>query len=208
MWQIYISKNFGWGLFTNKSKKIIAIFALVVIFASVFSQETDSSVDVETKIDESAIYLNAAPTEDTQETASSSNTWGLFFRMILVLIFIVLLIYGFVWLLRRTSGQKFKKDPYLKEVASHSFAPGKSVKVITLKDKAYLIGVTDSNINLITEVLDKDLIDAMILNAEEQPSGKPKDFASILSSFTKSTTKTEDYLKKRREKFSDSELNK
>lgn len=209
MWQIYISKNFGWGLFTKKSKKIIALFTLVLLFTSVFSQNTDSSVtEVNPVVDESTIFLNNSSDSSQTETESSSSTFGLFFRMILVLVIIILLIYGFVWLLRKTSGQKTKNDPYLKEVANLTFSPGKSVRVVTLKDKAYLIGVTDSNINLISEVEDKDLIDAMNLNAEEKPSDKPKDFASLLASFTKSTTKTEDYLRKRREKLSDSEPNK
>ena len=209
MWQIYISKNFGWGLFTKKSKKIIALFTLVLLFASVFSQNIDSSVtEVTPVVDESTIILNTSSDLTQANEDSSSNTFGLFFRMILVLIIIVLLIYGFVWLLRKTSGQKNKDDPYLKEVANLTFAPGKSVRVVTLKDKAFLIGVTESNINLISEVEDKDLIDAMNLNAEEKPSDKPKDFASLLASFTKSTSKTEDYLRKRREKLSDSELNK
>ena len=209
MWQIYISKNFGWGLFTKKSKKIIALFTLVLLFASVFSQNIDSSVtEVTPVVDESTIFLNHSSDLTLANADSSSYTFGLVFRMILVLIIIVLLIYGFVWLLRKTSGQKSKNDPYLKEVANLTFAPGKSVRVVTLKDKAFLIGVTESNINLISEVEDKDLIDAMNLNAEENPSDKPKDFASLLASFTKSTSKTEDYLRKRREKLSDSELNK
>ena len=179
------------------------------MFASVFSQNIDSSVaEVTPVVDESTIFLNNSSDLTQANEDSSSNTFGLFFRMILVLIIIVLLIYGFVWLLRKTSGQKSKNDPYLKEVANLTFAPGKSVRVVTLKDKAFLIGVTESNINLISEVEDKDLIDAMNLNAEEKPSDKPKDFASLLASFTKSTSKTEDYLRKRREKLSDSELNK
>lgn len=128
--------------------------------------------------------------------------------MILVLIAIIGLIYGFVWLLRKTSTPKVKDDLYLREVANLTLSPGKSVKVVSLKDKAYIIGVTDSNINLIAEVEDKELIDAMNLNAEESISEKPKDFSTVLSMFSKSTSNTENYLKQRRERFSDSELDK
>ena len=158
-------------------------------------------------VDESSIVLNSSSvSEEVQE--KSPSTFGLFFRMVVVLLIVVALIYGFVWLLRKTSAHKAIDDPYLKEVANLTLSPGKSVRIVALKDKAYIIGVTDSNINLISEVHDKDLIDAMILNAAEKPSETPKDFASILSSFTKSTSKTENFLRERRQKFSDSEIDK
>ena len=110
--------------------------------------------------------------------------------------------------MRKTSAPKVKDDLYLREVANLTLSPGKSVRVVSLKDKAYIIGVTDSNINLIAEVEDKDLIDAMNLNAEESVSEKPKDFSTVLSMFSKSTSNTENYLKQRRERFSDSEIDK
>lgn len=198
------------GAFTINSNKIIAIFALLLVCFCAFSQDnTSSTVENPTKVDEGSIILNTSNTlSEEGATESGSSTLGLFFRMILVLIIIILLIYAFVWLLRKTSNQKIKVDPYLKEVANLTLVQGKSVRVITLKDRAYIIGVTDSNINLIAEVEDKDLIDAMNLNADEKPSDKPKDFASILSFFTKSTERTEDFIRKKREGILDSERDK
>ena len=206
MWQIYISKNFGWGLFTNYSKKIIAFFALILLCFCAFSQEIDSSTNA--VVDESSIVLNSNTQQNIENESENPSTFGLFLRMILVLIAIIGLIYGFVWLLRKTSAPKVKDDLYLREVANLTLSPGKSVRVVSLKDKAYIIGVTDSNINLIAEVEDKELIDAMNLNAEESISEKPKDFSTVLSMFSKSTSNTENYLKQRRERFSDSELDK
>ena len=173
---------------------------------SAFSQNVDSSSSG--IVDESSILLSSSSSSEQVVENQSTNTFGLFFRMIVVLIIIIGLIYGFVWLLRKTSSPKAKDDLYLKEVANLSLAPGKSVRIISLKDKAYMIGVTDSNINLITEVQDKDLIDAMNLNADENPSDKPKDFASLLASFSKSTKNTESYLRERVKSFSETEIDK
>lgn len=196
----------GGGLFTNYSKKIIAFFALILLCFCAFSQEIDSSTNA--VVDESSIVLNSNTQQNIENESENPSTFGLFLRMILVLIAIIGLIYGFVWLLRKTSAPKVKDDLYLREVANLTLSPGKSVKVVSLKDKAYIIGVTDSNINLIAEVEDKELIDAMNLNAEESISEKPKDFSTVLSMFSKSTSNTENYLKQRRERFSDSELDK
>ncbi len=181
------------------------MFALLFFSLCAFSQNLDSSnVSV---VDESTVILNSSSNENTTEY-ESPNTFWLFARMILVLIAIIGLIYAFVWFLRRTSSPKAKEDLYLKEVANLTLNPGKSVRVITLKDKAYIIGVTDSNINLISEVHDKDLIDAMNLYASENDNNNSKDFSTMLSMFSKSTSNVEDFLKKRRERFSESEIDK
>lgn len=129
-------------------------------------------------------------------------------RMIFVLIGIIALIYAFVWALRKFSTPKAKEDLYLKEVANLTLSPGKSVRVISLKDKAYIIGVTDSSINLITEVQDKELIDAMNLNAEQSANEKPKDFSTMLSMFSGTSSNAESFLRQRREKFSATEMDK
>jgi flagellar protein FliO/FliZ len=44
------------------------------------------------------------------------------------------------------------------------------------------LGVSESSVQLISELEDKDLIDAMNLNADAEPTGKVKDFASMLAS--------------------------
>ena len=46
----------------------------------------------------------------------------------------------------------------------------------------YILGVSDSSVQLISELDDKDLIDAMNLEADKESSGSVKDFASLLAS--------------------------
>ena len=102
-------------------------------------------------------------------------------------------------------GHKVTQDPYLKRTASITLSPGKTVQVVTIGDKGYIVGVSDSGVNLIGELTDKELIDAMNLNAEKEPTGKRKDFSSMLASFTKSSESTEAYLRNKREKLQNSE---
>ena len=173
----------GWGLFTINSKKIVSIIALILICVCAFSQESVSSLD------ETSYVFNSASQSEVVSQENTTSTFGLFMRMIFVLIGIIALIYGFVWALRKFSTPKAKEDIYL-------------------KDKAYIIGVTDSSINLITEVQDKELIDAMNLNAEQSANEKPKDFSTMLSMFSGTSSNAESFLRQRREKFSASEMDK
>ena len=192
----------GWGLFTINSKKIVSIIALLLFCICAFSQESVSSLD------ESSYVFNSASQSESVDQENTTSTFGLFMRMIFVLIGIIALIYAFVWALRKFSTPKAKEDLYLKEVANLTLSPGKSVRVISLKDKAYIIGVTDSSINLITEVQDKELIDAMNLNAEQSANEKPKDFSTMLSMFSGTSSNAESFLRQRREKFSATEMDK
>ena len=70
----------------------------------------------------------------------------------------------------------------MKKVASITLSPGKSVQVITLHDHCFVLGVSDSNVQLISELDDKDLINAMNLEADKEPTGTVRDFATMLAS--------------------------
>ncbi|AEE17021.1 hypothetical protein Trebr_1598 [Treponema brennaborense DSM 12168] len=129
------------------------------------------------------VITPAAPDTGAAAVKQPSTVW-LFVRMILVLAAVIACIYGIVFLLKKGMTPAQKTDPYLKKVASLTLAPGKFAYVVTLNSHAYLIGVTDSAVNLIGEIDDKELVDAMNLHAESEPAGaKPKDFASVLDLF-------------------------
>lgn len=110
---------------------------------------------------------------------------GVFIRMIVVLLIVIGLIYGVFWFIKNKTNAVKTDDEFLRRVAYIDVAPGKSVEVVTLIDKAYLIGVTDSQITLLGEIDDKELIQAMNLQADKtQNTKKPVNFAEVLDMFT------------------------
>ncbi len=192
--------NFLWvGEITIISKKTLS-FVLCSLFVCVlaFGQDTQTSVQDETN---SAATFNAlepessaarpyVPSSDvnlnSQDNGSRKtvNPVWQFVKLILVLVFVIACIYGFVWLLKKFSTTGYQSDPYLKRVSSVALAPGKSVCIVSTPSQAFMVGVTDNSINLIGEITDKELIDAMNLNAERQSAdSKPKDFSSMLGNF-------------------------
>ena len=75
-------------------------------------------------------------------------------------------------------------DPYMKVVSSISLAPGKFVYIVTVNSIGYILGVTDNSINLIGQLDDADLINAMNLNADKNTTNPPsKNFETLLSFF-------------------------
>ena len=143
---------------------------------------------------------NAGSSASTDGVVTSSGSGiGIFVRMILALVVIVALIYGVFWFIKRKSNIVTNDDDYLRRVAAINVAPGKSVQVVTLIDKAYLIGVTDDSITLLGEIDDDELIKAMNLNADKKSNTKkPATFSDVLDMFLVKTGKSKNV-------FSDSE---
>lgn len=119
------------------------------------------------------------------ERPRSGSTVWVFFRMIFVLIVVVVCIYLVMNFMRRKMGGAVADDDtFLRKVAQVSVAPGKTVQIVTLLERAYLIGVTDNSIDLLGEINDKELVDAMNLNADRnQNAARARNFSDILSLF-------------------------
>lgn len=110
--------------------------------------------------------------------------------MVLVLAVVIVCIYVVVYLLRRGIHSRTLSDVFLKKAASLTLSPGKTVHIVTLQDHAYIIGTADNSINLLGEINDKELIDALNLQSEIVPGKRAPDFASLLSLFMPKPKKT------------------
>lgn len=163
--------------------------AFVNVF--VFSQtDTSQSSSVESSVlDESQILLGETNPEsqitfsDDESNLEKSSVW-LFVRMILVLILVIVAIYALMKFFKKKSTEVKSSDDFLRSVSSLSFGPGKSVEIVTLIDKAYVLGVTEKSINLIAEIDDKELIESLNLNHDKKSNvSKPINFAEVLDMF-------------------------
>lgn len=190
--------NLNYSLFKNRNVILAILFALFCAGFS-FAQENSNSVDTESisissdqvsSVDESSIFLGGeTATGDAEdqvtvnETGSLGRSIWIFVRMILVLAFVVFLIWLVFKYIKKTNPTLGEKDKYLRKVAGISVGPGKTVQIISLLDKAYMIGVSDDSINLIAEIDDKELVGAMNLDADmKEGSSKPMNFQDLLNS--------------------------
>ena len=137
----------------------------------------------EKKIALSSAATNAASNGNAKKSGGA-NTFLVFLRMILVLAIVLAIIWIIFKLLQKSTGGKSSEDKFLRKVSSITVSPGKSVQVVTLVDRAFLIGVADNSVNLLTEITDPELISAMNLYADKNAgSSKPKNFSEVLEIF-------------------------
>ncbi|MGI5064749.1 flagellar biosynthetic protein FliO [Treponema putidum] len=179
-------------------------FILFFLFSVLLFAETGgTSSDEDSLPSESGILLDAKTTDNIGETGDNStpaeNETGFnlnvaertqspvsnLLRVLISLVVVCVLAYVVLKFLKKSSLSFSSDSPYLKSVASINLAQGKSIHVVTLGEKAYIVGVTDSSINMIGEVEDKTLIDTMNLDAERRSSSPKQDFASMLASVFK-----------------------
>lgn len=209
------------------SKKLLAFlcaFSLFIGFA--FSQaapasdanSSQSTINAASSLpDEASLPIGddaAAAAAPARPNSGSSTIW-VFFRMIFVLIVVVVCIYFVMNFMRKKmSGDQEDDDLFLRKVAQVTLAPGKSVQIVTLLENAYLVGVTDNSIDLLGEVKDKELVDAMNLNADRnQKKARARNFGDILAMFLNSknsganegeknaSKSINDFFKKQKEKL-------
>ncbi|UTC75192.1 flagellar biosynthetic protein FliO [Treponema sp. OMZ 792] len=181
-------------------------FVLFFLFSIALFAETDGASKEDSSLPpESGILLDAGTkgnidtNEGNSASAGNENTFDLnvaeraqspvsnLLRVLISLVIVCILAYVVLKFLKKSSLSFSSDSPYLKSVASINLAQGKSIHVVTLGEKAYLVGVTDSSINMIGEVEDKTLVDTMNLDAERRSSSPKQDFASMLSSVFKGT---------------------
>ena len=169
-----------------ETKKLCA--AVIVFMAAIFAlySQTNSTQNETTLTEESIVFTDETVTEGTSaaQTYKGPSTVGMFVRMIVVLVIVVGLIYGVLWFIKKKTNVVKTDDDYLRRAAYINIAPGKTVEVITLIDKAYLIGVTEDNITLLGEIHDDELIKAMNITADKKNNTKkPATFADVLDMF-------------------------
>lgn len=203
------------------TKKNFVLF-LCIVFLSVFSVSAQNNLpdeknqlieNTEKSFDESSVLLE----EDGQFSGQpkSSSTFFLLLRMVLFLAVVVACIFFVFRFMKKTMAVPDNDDMFMRIVSTLNLSPSKSVQIVTLTDKyAFLIGVSDDSVNLISQIDDQELIQAMNLYSDKQKkTKKPKNFADILDIFmpngprdgenvmSESKTKITDMLEKQRNKF-------
>lgn len=203
-------------------KKNLVVFLLILV-CSVFSvaaqqnasaEETQVIEQPQNTFDESSVLLGESRPNQAPGGGGSSSFF-LLLRMVLFLLIVVACIFLVFKFMKKTMAVPDNDDMFMRIVSSVNISPSKSVQIVTLTDKyAFMIGVSDDSVNLISQIDDPELIQAMNLYSDKQKKkSKPKNFADILDIFMPNgprdsenamsgeKNKITDLLEKQRNKF-------
>ena len=174
-----------------KIKSLFLIALLLCFNTFAFSQSTSSDKSFE---NDTSYFAEPAASETT--TAATTGTYkapstaGMIIKMVVVLALVVAALYGIMRFFKKKNNAVQSDDDFMRRVSTLNFAPGKSVEIVTLVDRCFMLGVTDSNINLIAEITDKEMISALNLNFDKkQNTKKPMNFSDVLEMFMPNANK-------------------
>jgi len=209
------------GFYLGGEKLKAPLFALLffaagflVIVLPFSAQEIESAPAVEQQVPPEEDPLRAAQQSltfewDEQEplSAPGPSLWSAV-RMVLVLALAAAAVYGVVFFIKRTSKQPALSDPFLKILASSHLGSNRYAHVVSVGNKAWLLGSSDGGVNLIGEIDDKDVINAMLLEdskkSAQTSAGRFPDFTSMLRRFGAAAEKRipgAEEIRKRRERL-------
>jgi len=109
---------------------------------------------------------------------------GTVVRMVLTLALAAAAVYGIVFFIKKASRRKEVEAPFLKILATTHLGLNRHAHVVAVGSKAWLLGASDGGVTLISEIEDKDILNAMFLENSKRgvqlPAGRFIDFKSML----------------------------
>ncbi len=160
-----------------RKRFLLALFMVLCVGA--FAQQAEKTeLPNETEL----VFADAeSTTEQSQGTEVFSV--GSILRLIVAIAFVIGLLVLLMRFLKKAPHFSVAESPYLKVVAGVTVAAGKSVQVVTLGRKGYLIGSSEAGLSLIAEIDDQEIIDAMNLESEKHADVPKRDFFSMVAPF-------------------------
>jgi len=170
---------------------LLAFNVFILPITALFAQEEPSSeetvVQEAPSVDPITAREQALSWEDyeTRDVATppATSVWGIF-RVILTLAVVAAAIYGLVFFIKRSARGGRGQDPFLKILASVPLGTNRGAYIVAVGSRAWLVGAAESGVNLISEIEDKDILNAMLLEdsrkSAEAPTGPFPDFKALL----------------------------
>lgn len=135
-------------------------------------------------VDESTLLLDASPSEGGGASVSPFGIWDLL-RMLLVLGAVIGVVYGVFYLLKRGGRGKFVENDAIRIIGSQAMPGNKSMHLVEVGSQVFLVGSAGDSVNLISEITDKETVDAMILKAGNEAAGQRRSFSELVAGMFK-----------------------
>jgi flagellar protein FliO/FliZ len=160
------------------------------------------------------VEKEAVKSQKQNKKINLSHGYFEYFKIILVLVIMVGIIYFVSKFMKKKL--KIKDDVGDKAVviSSQTLGPGKWIQTVFIGGKYLILGVTNDNVNLISEITDPKEIERLEISINTRKTDDGESFMDVLSGFFKNTLKTKppkekfdyetdsvDFLKKQKDRI-------
>ena len=203
-------------------KKIVLLAVLVLGSAGLAVAQSAAKTPVAAQTPVLAPLPNEADQKlgpDTGSTAaapapapSTDITIWTYVQMVLILALVIGMIVGFLWFLRRLSGQGKGGDAPIRVLHTQGLGGSRTLQVVEVADEVLLLGVADGGIQLLKDLTGTETGDAFRLRASRTPASGGKGFSDLLGGLmglrpkirpdvAEPVENSTDFLKKQRERL-------
>lgn len=179
-----------------KAKKKQQLFTLGIIIVALMgvlivnsgSVTADNSAKVKTEEVEQSPVNNATAVDNNKSATPigkyTSQVMPSMFKLGGALILVIACIYGGLFLLKKTMGKKYstnKSNNNLEIIETTHIAPKKTLTLVRVADKAVLVGTTENNMSVLTELDETKTAELLAQMDIETEQDNFKDIISIAS---------------------------
>lgn len=164
--------------------------------------------------DEKSLAITDTPgTTGTTVAAPSGeiSVWD-FVKMFVILALVIGMILGFLWFMRKLSGQTQGADAPIKVLYTQSLGGSRTLQVVEVANDVLLMGVSDSGVTLVKDLTGTEAGDSFRLAASQGKVGARKGFSDLLAGLmgvkpkirpdvAEPAENSSDFLKKQRERL-------
>lgn len=123
--------------------------------------------------------------------------WWMIFKSLIIIGSIVAGFYYFFKFVTKQTGMSLRGEGVVDVMSTVPLGPNKFLQIVDVAGKILVLGVTDNNINLVSEITDKQEIDKIRLESSKADIAKPGGFQEHLSKYIDTVvTKVSDSKKK------------
>jgi len=112
-----------------------------------------------------------------------------YFKIVLVLALVVGAIYAIFYFIKKSLRIKDQIGEGATVLLNYSIGPAKWLQIVYIGGKYLILGVTNDNINLISEITDQKEIERLEINLNEQKVDSGNSFSTIITNFLKNNVK-------------------
>ena len=185
----------------------LAVALLVPSFA--FAQATQSDITQPTagtgavvdRPDESTMVIGEPSGTAPSATVAPFGLWDLL-RMVLVLAAVVGAIYLIFYLLKRAGRAKVGDSRAITVVGSQPLPGNRALYLVKVGSQLFLVGSGGDAVGLISEITDKESVDALLLRAAELGETPRRSFGELIAGMLRGTQGGSlEFIRNQREKL-------
>ncbi|MDR0410988.1 MAG: flagellar biosynthetic protein FliO [Treponema sp.] len=162
---------------------------LLILFVLLVAQSAFPQIPDQSQIigEETLVLTDESLSQEA--VPSSVSTFLVILRLVLVLVLASVAIYGLVFFLKKFFHVQEQKDPFLKILAGLSLGANRFIHIVSVGEKAWLVGSADGGVALLAEINDKETVDAMLVEESRRSAEKAKasGFATLMRRASKTT---------------------